>query len=262
MPKILLVFDSTQSLERVKHTINSSLYDLIAVSTGADAIKIIEDENIDLIIADINIGAFDGWKLTRLIRSNIFKLEKNIPVILLSQLIPENLNRVTIRDFGVNSFLSYNNLEAITTLIPQFLRDPEKNLEKPKALIIEDHINNGQLIKRILQSRFDVDLAMDGEEGLTMWEENRHNIVLLDVMLPKLSGKSVLSRMMKIDPEQLVIIITAHGTTKIAQEMMLNGASDFVSKPFKAEDLRLICELVFKRKDFMAWHRSCEKKGH
>ena len=259
MPTILLIFDNPKSLDRVKNTINSSLYNLVVVTSGADAIKIIEDRNINLIVADINIGAFDGWKLTRLIRSNVTSIEKNIPVVLLSKYIPDHLTKITIRDFGVNSFINYSNIESLTTLIPKLLSDSEKNLDTPKALIVEDHVNNAQLMKRILQSRFVVDVEADGESGLSLWEEKRHDIVLLDVMLPKLSGKSVLNRIMKIDPEQLIIVITAHGTTKMAQEMMLNGASDFVSKPFKAEDLRLICELVIKRKDFMAWHQFCEK---
>ncbi len=258
MPTILLICSDPKKLDRIKSAINISLYDLIVVTAGTDAVKIIEDKKIDLIISDIDIGHFDIWKLTRLIRSNLFKIEKNIPVVLLTQVIPVNLTQITTRDFGINNFFTYNQIEYLSSLIPQLLSDPDKHLDKPSALVVEDHTNNAQLIKRILQSRFDVELANNGESGLKKWEENRHNIVLLDVMLPKLSGSGVLSKIMSIDPEQLVIVITAHGTSKMAREMMLSGATDFISKPFKAEELRLVCELSFKRKDFLAWNKYCE----
>ncbi len=259
MPTILLICLDPIKLSHIKDAINTSIYDLVDVSSGADAIKIIEDRDVDLIISDINIGSFDVWKLTRLIRSNIFKIKKNIPIVLLTQVIPVNLTQITTRDFGINNFFSYDQIDYLSTLIPQLLKDPDKHLSKPTALVIEDHSSNAQLIKRILQTRFDVDLAADGEKGMALWEEKRHNIVLLDVMLPKLSGTGVLARIMSIDPDQIVIMITAHGTSKMAQEMMLNGATDFVSKPFKAEELRLVCELTFKRRDFVAWNKYYEQ---
>ena len=255
-PRILLVA-SEAAQEVLRPMIDEDKYRLVLTTSGLDAIRIIEEKDISLLIASCEIIDFDGWKLTRLIRSNIFQYDQVLPIILLTENKPTNLPKVTIRDFGINSLLTRSELPQLSSTIEQLIAEPGLGLEVPTALLVEDNKNNAQLIKKILSNRFEVEIATDGLMGLEAWKERKHDLVLLDVMLPKMAGPAVLTEMMKIDPGQVVIVITAHGTSQMAQDMMMGGASDFVTKPFRADELRLIAELAIKRKDFMAWVSLC-----
>jgi len=75
--------------------------------------------------------------------------------------------------------------------------------------------------------------------------------VLLDVMLPGLSGKQVLENILRESPGQPVVIMTAHSTMELAEEMMMDGAADFIAKPFMAEALRKVTEIAARREDYM-----------
>ncbi len=118
-------------------------------------------------------------------------------------------------------------------------------------LIIEDHQDTSRLARRILRNRFQVETAEDGETGLQAWEDGRHELVLLDVMLPKLSGLEALEAIMQIDKSQPVVIMTAFGSSDLAEKMLIIGAVDFITKPFLAEQLRRVCELAVHREDYL-----------
>ena len=65
---------------------------------------------------------------------------------------------------------------------------------KTTLLVIEDYPDTVDLIHRILSKQFDIETAQDGESGLAAWQARRHDLVLLDVMLPRMSGEQVLDR--------------------------------------------------------------------
>src|SRR3569832_2216618 len=129
----------------------------------------------------------------------------------------------------------------------ELLADLRPLLEKPRLLIIEDDPDTAELAHRMLRSRFDIDIATDGNTGLHAWRARRHDLVLLDAMLPKMGGADVLRHILKEDPGQTVVIMTADGSVDRCENLMLRGAADFVPKPFHAHQLRQICEMAVRR---------------
>ena len=82
-------------------------------------------------------------------------------------------------------------------------------------------------------------VAKSGEEALMLYEKEPVDLVLLDLMLPGMSGLEVLRQIRQRDPDQVVIIVTAYSSIEGAIEAMREGAFHYIPKPFKNEEVLL-----------------------
>lgn len=111
-------------------------------------------------------------------------------------------------------------------------------MEKGHILIVEDE----EKIARVLQLEleyegYSVTIKHNGTEGLDAAAEGGYSLVLLDVMLPGLSGLEVLRRLRKTDPQTPVILLTARDSIPDKVTGLDIGANDYVTKPFEIEEL-------------------------
>lgn len=113
-----------------------------------------------------------------------------------------------------------------------------------KILIIDDEKHIVELVTVLLEDHEDYEIlkAYDGEEGLMVVERERPDLVLLDYMMPRMNGLEVLKEIKKQWPATYVIIMTGKGSEKVAVTLMKAGASDYISKPFRADELEEIVE--------------------
>ncbi len=114
-------------------------------------------------------------------------------------------------------------------------------LLKTKILVIDDEkiIRNG-CNEVLTQDGYDVILAENGEQGLEMIEKAHFDVILLDLMMPGLSGFDVLSHVKALHPDTSIIVITGYATIENSIEAMKKGAFDFVPKPFSPDQLRVV----------------------
>ncbi|MCY7822561.1 two-component system response regulator YkoG [Bacillus spizizenii] len=111
-------------------------------------------------------------------------------------------------------------------------------MEKGHILIVEDE----EKIARVLQLEleyegYSVTIKHNGTEGLNAAAEGGYSLVLLDVMLPGLSGLEVLRRLRKTDQQTPVILLTARDSIPDKVTGLDIGANDYVTKPFEIEEL-------------------------
>lgn len=121
---------------------------------------------------------------------------------------------------------------------------------KLRLLVVEDEaaISSG-LRDVFVYHGYDVTCVADGAEGLDRALTGRHDLVLLDVMLPSLDGFSILERIRAVDREQPVIMLTAKsGDDETIQGLSL-GADDYVAKPFSPRELTARVRAVLRRVD-------------
>lgn len=112
-----------------------------------------------------------------------------------------------------------------------------------KLLVVDDEKNIRLLLTQCLEDAgYQVTTAVDGEHAIGKVEEEGFDLVLLDMKLPGLDGLQVLRKMRALNPGQLVIMITAHGTIETAVEAMKSGAADYLQKPFTPEEIRAIVQ--------------------
>ena len=107
-----------------------------------------------------------------------------------------------------------------------------------KILVVEDDHKIATGIKKGLeQEGHTVDLAFDGEEGLDLAMEKNSDVIVLDLMLPKMNGIEVASTLRKENIHTPILILTAKGELSDKLTGFENGADDYLVKPFAFEEL-------------------------
>ncbi|MDO3380082.1 two-component system response regulator [Geoalkalibacter halelectricus] len=220
-------------------------------SCGLSASRVLRNVAVDLLITDIEMPDLDGWRLARLLRSGVFKCKSDIPIIVVAKTWCERIAETTAREFGVNAMVALDHHWQLPQVVRNCLVMPGEAFRNPSVLVVEDTPDTAQIAQRVLSRRFDVEIAEDGPSGLAAWMARRHDLVLLDTMLPGMSGPQVLREIMKIDRSQAVVAMTAFSSVELAEELMLQGAADFIAKPFMADQLRRVCELAVRREDYL-----------
>ncbi|MCI0525926.1 MAG: sigma-54 dependent transcriptional regulator [Nitrospira sp.] len=118
-----------------------------------------------------------------------------------------------------------------------------------RILIVDDELSVRESLKLILQDQYKILIANDAKEALVLFERENPNLVLLDIILPEMDGITVLKRIREMDATVPVIMLTATRMVKTAVEAMKLGATDYLSKPFEIEELKLIIEKAITTKD-------------
>lgn len=117
-----------------------------------------------------------------------------------------------------------------------------------RILVIEDERKVASFIKRGLEEeRYIVETAADGESGLQLALENSFDAIVLDVMLPKLDGYSVLRALRDDGNATPVLMLTARGTTEDRVQGLDLGADDYLAKPFHFEELAARLRSILRR---------------
>ena len=118
-----------------------------------------------------------------------------------------------------------------------------------KVLIIDDEKNIRMTIKSCLdESTYQVDVAVNGEEGYDKLKNETYDLALLDIKMPGISGLELLKKMRDNQIKTDVVMMTAYGTIERAVEAMKLGAIDFMSKPFSPDEIRKVVETVIHRR--------------
>jgi DNA-binding NtrC family response regulator len=106
-------------------------------------------------------------------------------------------------------------------------------------LVIDHNPDSVELLSTALaQPGLEILTASNPKEGLDLFRKRRPQVVLTDLVMPKMSGMEVLERIVEIDPATDVILMSAHYSTESAVEAVKKGASDFLNKPLSMKPLR------------------------
>ena len=121
---------------------------------------------------------------------------------------------------------------------------------KDKILVADDEQSMREFLEIMLKKEgYKVSLASHGEEVVKLIDNDLFDLVLLDIRMPKLDGISALKRIKGIAPETIVIMITAYASADTAIKAMKEGAYDYITKPFKVEEIKLIIKNALEKKN-------------
>src|SRR5262245_24462978 len=117
-----------------------------------------------------------------------------------------------------------------------------------KILIADDEASNRKILEQeLVRIGFAVDTARGGREALAKTESAPPDLLILDFMMPDMSGLDVLKELRRKGNDIPVILITAYGSVERAVEVMKAGAYDFITKPFDPDYVELVVRKAIER---------------
>lgn len=123
---------------------------------------------------------------------------------------------------------------------------------KPRLLVIDDEENMRHMLSSMLRSDFDIELAESGAQGLSALARSRKenlgfDFILCDIRMPGMNGIEFIEKSRSITDDAPVIIMSAYGSMDTAIEAMKKGAYDYISKPFRKDELVLVLRKAMER---------------
>ena len=129
-----------------------------------------------------------------------------------------------------------------------------------KVLIIDDERSIRFSFKSMLtKNKHIVDTAENWEEAKGFIKKHDYDVVFLDILMPKISGLSILKAIKDTRPDCLVIMMTGEPTVQSTQQSLRYGATDYLTKPVSRDTLLQICERAVERKRLILQKRKLEK---
>jgi DNA-binding response OmpR family regulator len=120
--------------------------------------------------------------------------------------------------------------------------------EAVKILLVEDDEALRFIVRDNLeQNLYVVDVAENGREAIDLFEKNKYNLIILDVMLPRIDGFKVAEHIRKTNEDIPIIFLTARSMTEDKITGLTIGGDDYISKPFSMEELLLKIKIFIKR---------------
>ncbi len=120
-----------------------------------------------------------------------------------------------------------------------------------RILVAEDDENLRAGIEEMLREEgYEVESVSNGEEALERIRQGNYDVLLTDLVMPKMNGMELLTEVKKLKPEVKVIIITAFATIESAVEAIKKGASDYIEKPFKINEVQNTIKRVLEEAKF------------
>lgn len=119
-----------------------------------------------------------------------------------------------------------------------------------RILVIEDNQTTSQYLQKALQEQgYEVDLAYDGQDGLFQALEGEHQLIILDRMLPKIDGLTLLNTLRSSGKTMPVLILSALDSVSDRVKGLREGGDDYLIKPFALSELLVRIEILIQRKN-------------
>lgn len=132
---------------------------------------------------------------------------------------------------------------------------------KPKILVVDDEQSIREFLDIMLKKEgYEVSLAEDGEEAKALLKKKSFHMVISDLQMPNITGLELLEHVKNNYPDLVFLMITAFGTTESAVEAMKSGAYDYLTKPFKIDEVRLLIQNALRAKNLEVENRNLKKE--
>ncbi len=259
--RVLVVEDNPVAMLQVRMVLESEGYRVDIAGGGQEALDYVKDTIPDGIILDLMMPEVDGFAVLNNIRAD--QTTENIPILILTakDLTSEELKELKSNNIqqlvqkgdipreillhkihlmlGESSMIEPQEKTVPIEIPIQSLRKKPRIEGKPTILVVEDNPDNMLTVKAVLQNRYNILEATDGEKGLNMALTEQLDLVLLDMSLPKMDGFTVVG---KIKEENKtchipVIAMTAKAMKGDKEKILEAGCDDYLSKPIDPDEV-------------------------
>jgi len=124
-------------------------------------------------------------------------------------------------------------------------------MDRPRILVVDDELEVRKIIEEYLQDIIECNIleSENGEDAITKIKTNSFDLVILDLKMPGISGLDVMRRVKEEGVLPDTLVTTAWDSIQIADEVVKEGAVDYISKPVMLETIRLKIKPILEKKD-------------
>ena len=236
--KLLLIEDNLDDYDyhaRLLRTIPSRDFICVQARSGAQALDWLRDRNFDCVLVDYSLPGMNGLEMLR----HIALHHPHLPVIMLTgqgnEAVAVEALRAGAIDYLPKSDLDQHRLaQAVDRAVHRASAGAQPAQEQICVLLVEDNPEDREFYHRTLESLPFADYrcleAATGGAGLELAKSRAFDCVLLDHMLPDMTGLEVLESLRERDPFLAVILLTGQGSEWLAVESIRRGAHDYLPK--------------------------------
>lgn len=251
---ILVVEDNELNMKLVLALLNIGQYRVLQAETGSKGLALARESLPDLVLMDIQLPDVDGLTATKQLKAD--PATAHIPIIALTGYAMTDDEKKAY-DAGCQGYLSKPiDTKTFLKTIAGYLSGSDPVLERntvsttPTILIVDDDPLNVKLLKTLLSTEYRTMTACDGAEALEKVNDSPPDLILLDIMMPKVNGYEV-TRRIKNDPQTRnipIILITALGGAEDKALGSEAGADEFLNKPVNKAELKARVKSLIKLK--------------
>lgn len=236
--RILVAEDNSLNSEMLSRRLQRQGFEVICASNDREAVAQAQALHPDVILMDMSMPVLNGWGATRQLKAN--EATRSIPVIALTahamigdrekaleagcddyEVKPVDVNRLLAK---IQAFLDKRGVPA----------GAEPDSQELAVLVVDDNkLNCETLSRRLTKQGYGVTTAFSGREALALIDRKAFDVILLDIMMPEMSGLQVLESIRKNHSllDLPVIAVTAVSQSEEIVAVLRRGANDYVTKP-------------------------------
>ncbi len=131
-----------------------------------------------------------------------------------------------------------------------------------RILAVDDELDMLALLKMIVEGYSDHQVTTTNNplEAAELLEKDSFDLILTDLKMPGLDGMELLARAKQRDEDALVLVITAYGSLESAEEAMAKGAFDFITKPFRKEQILLAIDKAMRWREMVRQNKELKQR--
>ena len=263
--RLLVVDDDDMVRQLVSATAGDIGFEVLEANDGMEAINIIKSGNIfDVVIADVRMPGMGGLELLKFLGC----FSPHPVIILVTGYGTVEIAREAMlcgafeyltKPFDIR--LVEKTLEAAVYHKKLLDEYHEEEIKIPRVLLIEDDKDCRNMIECIIREMgYDVAVASNGLEGLQLFNQSFFEIVVSDINMPEIDGIALQKKLKEIDPNVVLILVTAYPDIDIAVRTIKGGAYDFVCKPFDPDTLKTSIRNAWEKQKFQYKMKSLTRK--
>ncbi len=224
--RILVIDDDPDAVYLLQENLSQNEFTITGACNGRDGLRIAREQQPHAILLDILLPDTDGWQILHLLKEDL--ITTNIPVILL-----------TIVDKRALGFRLGAAAYLLKPLDPVAVRDAlnrviiQDGRQQKRVLVVDDDPHIADMLRQFLpESDFTLDSALDGVAGLQAIEANRPDILLLDIVMPRLDGFGVIENL-RVNPKTRdlpIIVISAKELTETESARLKETVASVMKK--------------------------------
>lgn len=242
-PHILIVDDNVNLRKTMSLILKRQGYTVTTAEDGQKAIVQVEQSLFDMILMDIKMPLMNGVEAYKRIKA----IRPESVVLMMTAHAVEDLVQEALEEGVYGIVYKPLDIEKLLDLIKKSAEIKQRTL----TLVVDDDPGTCAMFTNVLDKKgYKVGIAHTGEEAITLTQQNRYDIIFIDVKLPTINGLETYLSIKETNPDAVVIMMTAYRqeTSELVAEALHNSAYTCLYKPLDMKKVLELVEEVWKKK--------------